>query len=78
MLKSAIPNWALYSAGIEYPAAAIAGRVKRVELQRSTIEKLVLKSAIVKFAATSDAMEYPAAAIAGRAKRVELQRSTIV
>jgi len=39
-------KFALYSELIEYPAEAIAGLEKRVELHRSTMEKLALRSAI--------------------------------
>jgi len=40
-------KFALFSCDNEYPAAAMAGLVIRVELQRSTIEKLVLRSVIL-------------------------------
>ena len=42
---------------IVYPAAAIAGRVKKVELHKSVILKLELKSAIVNCSPTNELME---------------------
>ena len=46
VLKSAIPKLASYRDFIEYPAAAMVGRVKRAELHKSAIVKLALRSAI--------------------------------